>query len=214
MFVFTLGIIAILVLLIADVYYPGSVVIDNLREKVQTMNHSAAFDRHPNVESLYISGFLAGYAAAIILLFTVPGRVANIARSFCGKHELLRQFFIGLAVNLIFVAIIVLSVFTPFTFPLAIFSGLILFAVSFLGSISILFRIAGDFFRWAGLENSSPLLKAGYGLLVFSSLGTLPYFGVALRFFLWLLGSGLVISTKFGSGKKWTLRPLLEEFEQ
>jgi len=212
--VYVLGILAILVLLVADIYYPGSAIIDNLLEKIQNMDHPAAFDRHPNVESLYISGFLAGYAAAIVLLFSVPGRVAFIARSYRGKRELLRQFSIGLAGNFIFIAIIVLSVFTPFTFPLAIFSGLILFAISFLGSIAILFRLASDFFRWAGLENSSPVVKTGYGLLIFSSLVTLPYLGVALRFFLWLLGSGIVISSKVGSGNKWTLRPLVEEFEQ
>ncbi|MBN1264055.1 MAG: hypothetical protein JXA25_01085 [Anaerolineales bacterium] len=205
---------AVFLLLLADVYKPGGGIENGLREIFLNMDHPAALDRHPQVDSLYTTGFLAIFTASILMLYTVPARVGLIARRFDYKHSLLRQLSIGLAGNLVLIGLIVLSVFTPYTFPLAIISVLILFGAIFLGSISILLRLAGDFFRWAGWETSSPLLRIGYGLLIFISLCTLPYLGIALRILLWLLGSGVSFVNKFGSGKKWTLRPLVEELKQ
>jgi len=202
-----------MMILYADFIREQDTPAARLREIIRAVEPSAAPEKHPQVEDMRTTEFLASLAAGIAVMYAVPKQLKLISKRSMLRDTIVRRFLIGLAALLVLMGIMVLSVFTPFTFPLAILSVLIVFSGVFLGSIAVLLNLAGSMFNRVDWGQVSPIYKLGYGLLLFTALGAIPYLGTALRILVWVFGFGGAVSTKFGSGSKWTLQPLVEEQE-
>lgn len=204
---------AVALLVLIDFLSPGESFQIGLKELAESMDHPGPGSRRASADILHSAGFLASYAGSVLLLYAFPARIGLIANRVTSGSLLIRIFLTGLAVSSALIGVIILSIFTPITFPLSVLSGLILFAGTYLGSVSILYRLANELFIWAGW-NASPVLAVGYGLLIFSALSSIPYAGWVFWVLMWLAGSGAAFRSRFGSGTKWTLRPLFEELEK
>jgi len=211
--VFILAASAVVLLILVDFLSPGESFQVGLRDLAESMDHPGAGPRRTSADILHSAGFLASYAGSVLLLYAFPARIGLIANRVSSGSILVRLFLTGLAVSSALIGVIILSIFTPITFPLSVLSGLILFAGTYLGSVSILYRLANELFNWAGWK-ASPVLAVGYGLLVFSALSSIPYAGWVFWVLMWLAGSGAAFRSRFGSGNKWTLRPLFEELKK
>ncbi len=201
-------------LIFSDFINPDDSLLTDLVKYLRSYEHPGPVSHRSPARLLYTAGYLAGSAGSILLMYAVPGRVGFIARRFSYDRRILRCLVIGMAVSTGLAGLTILSIFTPFTLPLALLAGLILFSGVFLGIISILLRLSRDFLEWADWVNAPSILAVGYGLLVVSALGALPYAGVIIWAFLWLVGLGTAFSSRFGTDTKWTLGPLYEELDQ
>jgi hypothetical protein len=213
-FVISLAMAAGIFLIFSDFINPDNIFVTGLAEYLRNYEHPGPVSHRSPERLLHTAGYLAGTAGSILLIYAFPGRVGLIARRFTYNRTILRYLGTGLAVSAGLAGLTILSIFTPFTLPLALLSGLILFFGVFVGIVSILLRLFRDFLGWAGWRYAPTVLVVGYGLLLVSALGALPYFGVIIWAFLWLVGLGIAFSSRFGTDTRWTLRPLYEELDQ
>ncbi len=209
-----LALAAAIILVFLDFVNPDEFFVTGLADYLRSYEHPGPVSHRSPERLLHTAGYLAGTAGSILLMYAFPGRVGMIARRFTYDRAILRYLGVGVAVSTGLAGLTILSIFTPFTLPLALLSGLTLFLGIFLGIVSVVLRFFRDFLGWAGWKYAPSILVIGYGLLVTSALGALPYFGVIIWAFLWLVGMGTAFSSRFGTDTRWTLRPLYEELDQ
>jgi hypothetical protein len=88
---------------------------------------------------------------------------------------------------------------------------LFLALTSIIGTAGLGFALGRLITIRCGWKIESPLLIFGLGTLTLTLLFRLPYLGIGFMILTLLTGLGLITTTRFGSGKAWTLEPLLEE---
>jgi hypothetical protein len=86
-----------------------------------------------------------------------------------------------------------------------------LFTFTTLGMVSLSFQIGRWFLNQAGWKPNTPLVPLGLGTLLIFTAIRIPYLGIIFLITASCTGFGAALSTRFGSGTQWTLRPLLEE---
>jgi hypothetical protein len=128
-----------------------------------------------------------------------------------GSRNLIKITLLGLLITVVIFTIGLSSSLTMTTFPLAIFLGSILFIGAFLGLVSLAYALGHYLILQAGWEKLSPLLTYMVGLLLLAALANIPYLGILVRLIIVMIGIGLTTSTRFGSGKPWSLSARYEE---
>jgi hypothetical protein len=154
--------------------------------------------------TIYLSGILAMYA------FPKKVRRMEIFLS-AGSRFLVKIALLGFLISIMIFTIGLSSSVTMETFPLAIFLGSILFISAFLGDVSLAYALGHNLVIRAGWEKVSPILTYLLGLILLYALAKIPYLGIPVRVIILMIGVGLITSTRFGSGKPWSLSALHED---
>jgi MFS family permease len=154
--------------------------------------------------SLIISGVFA--------LYLIPDRIRNMCEYLnASPGRYARLALIGLMIGLLVVLVGIGSAFAMTTFPLLIIIGGAVFLIGFLGFFVLAYSFGHGLLNRSDWVHLSPIYALFLGLLILYSFAIIPYVGILLRLIYAFLGVGLVIATRFGSGKKWNLDPLLED---
>jgi len=152
------------------------------------------------------------YLAGILAIYAFPAKIRRMESSLKdGSRNLIKITLLGLLITVVIFTIGLSSSLTMTTFPLAIFLGSILFIGAFLGLVSLAYALGHYLILQAGWEKLSPLLTYMVGLLLLAALANIPYLGILVRLIIVMIGIGLTTSTRFGSGKPWSLSALYEE---
>lgn len=162
---------------------------------------------------LSIFGSLAALSlSGLLVLYLFPERVRRMQAA-CSTPllSLARLTLLGIVGGILLVVTGISAVFTMVTFPIAIILGGIVFLVTYTGLVAIAYALGRTLLRRAGWEHLSPISAFLLGLVVLYALSSLPYLGIIFRLIIISLAIGVVISTRFGSGKLWNLQPLIEE---
>ena len=158
-----------------------------------------------------LGAFLALYLCGILVLYTMPVQIRRMGGAFSARPvNLVRIFLVGFLIAILVGAISFGSSLVMSTFPLTIFLGSILFISGLIGIIALAYAMGQSLFMRAELSRSSPLTALLFGLLLIYALIEVPLLGFILRIILVSLGIGAVVTTRFGSGKPWSLLPLVE----
>lgn len=174
--------------------------------------HRLAFDRlEPTLAAALVSLFTM-YLFGVLALFAFPRQVACMERSLPeALPGLLRASLLGLLMALVITAIAVSASLTAATFMLTILLVGALFVSALLGYLALSYGLGRRLLARAGWQHLSPLYGLMLGLLITFALAELPFLGAIFKALFASLGTGLVVLTRFGSGKPWSLQPLLEE---
>ena len=157
-------------------------------------------------------GLLANYLLAIVLVFVLPRRVRRMAESLRpGGRKLARILLIGLACAILAAAVSILAAFSVQMLPVPFLLLGMLFLSALVGVVAIEFELGRELLARAGWYADRPLLALALGTLLIFSLTRLPLLGWLTLVVVWLTGAGTSVVTRFGSGRPWTLRPLVED---
>ncbi len=156
---------------------------------------------------------LAGqYLLGVLVLFAAPRPVRRMADLLDrGGREMLRFLALGLMVALLLGAVGVAAVLSMHTFPLPFLLVGVFFLIALVGTVGLTYALGRAALRWGGLSDRSPLLSYGLGTLLLYAFTQVPFLGPLVLLAAWSIGVGVDIATRFGSGKPWTLAPLVEE---
>lgn len=158
--------------------------------------------------SVLITMFLAG----VLALFLAPVPFRNMNRVMRGQtRQYLRYILLG-GVVFLFAGVLMLSASLSMgTFPLVFILGFVLFLCAFSGSVLVKYALGNLLLQRAGWGHLSPVYALLLGTLIVVPLTNVPFLGMVLHILLILFGTGVVIATRFGTGKAWTFAPLEEE---
>jgi hypothetical protein len=151
------------------------------------------------------------YLSGILALFAFPGQIRRMEQALEGPSAgLLRLLLIGLVTGILIAVIAISSALMMGTFPLTIFLGSILFLSGFVGYVALAYALGHALFVRAAWGRS-PMYSLLLGLLILFALGEIPLAGIILKVIFASLSVGVVIATRFGTGRPWNLSPLWEE---
>jgi hypothetical protein len=149
---------------------------------------------------------VTGSLGGILLMFALPGPLRLMGETFFRPYQnLARLALTGLAGSVLILAVSLGATFAISTFPLVIFLGGLFFIASFTGIIALAYALGKGLFLRAGLGHLSPVASLLLGIFILFTLGELPVLGIVLKAMFIFLGTGVVISTRFGTGQPWTL---------
>ena len=159
-----------------------------------------------------LSALFTLYLSGVLLLYLFPRRVRNLEKAYSHPPgQLVRLALTGLLTGILIVALTVSSALTVGTLPISIVLGIVLFLSGFGGFLVLAYTLARGLLRRAEWGHVSPLIALFAGLLILYPWTRLPYLGLALQVLFASLGIGVVIVTRFGSGKPWDLSALVED---
>jgi hypothetical protein len=161
---------------------------------------------------LHLARLAGQYLLGVLVMFAAPRpvrRMADLVEP--GGRQLLRFLAIGLLVAVLFVAVGVAAVLSMHTFPVPFLLVGIFFLIALGGTVGLTYALGRAAFRWGRLAEHSPLLSYGMGTLLLYALSQVPFLGPVVLLAAWSIGVGVVIATRFGSGRPWTLEPLMED---
>ena len=157
-------------------------------------------------------GLLANFLLAVVMVFVLPRRVRRMAESLRpGGRRLARIFLIGLACAVLAAAVSILAAFSVQMLPVPILLLGMLFLASLVGVVAIEFELGRELLTRASWYAERPLLALALGTLLIFALTRLPILGWLALAGAWLTGTGVAVVTRIGSGRSWTLRPLVED---
>ncbi|MFQ6099663.1 MAG: hypothetical protein ACE5OS_00300 [Anaerolineae bacterium] len=145
-----------------------------------------------------------------LLLYLLPRRMTGMTSSLTWRG-LGRTLLVGLAVTLLALALVVLSVLTRSTLMLTLplVCGLLL--VGHCGAASLAVALGCGMRRLLGsVAVSVPLLELTLGTLVIYGLGYVPILRLLIGALVIVLALGVAVRTRMGSGKPWSLSPLVQ----
>jgi MFS family permease len=155
---------------------------------------------------------LSSFFIGCLVLYAMPKRVKYIANSISLKPSQIRGYLgTGLMGAVALGAIVLISFFSIYTFPASILMLLILFTFGTLGIVSISFQFGRWFLNRAEWNPKNPLISLGLGTFLIFSAIRIPFLGILFLLLASFTGFGAALSTRFGSGKQWTLSLLVEE---
>jgi MFS family permease len=147
-----------------------------------------------------------------LMMYASPHRIRRIAECFStSTKSLLRYSLNGLLGLMALGAIAALSTFSAYTFPFSFLIFLLIFFSSLMGIVGMGYQLGRSLFMRAQWESQSPLLQMSVGILITFATVRIPFLSLPILLVIVSMGFGATLSTHFGSGKVWTLRPLLEE---
>ena len=154
--------------------------------------------------TLFLSGILA--------LFVFPAQVRRMEIAYSSSGiALVRMAILGLLTGILLAAIAISSALTMGTFPLTIILGSVLFLSGFLGVVALAYTLGRILLARADWNYLSPIYALLLGLLILFALGEIPYLGIVLQILFGSLGVGVIIITRFGTGRPWNLSALTED---
>lgn len=168
----------------------------------------------PPIEGLAAEGvgLVAQYLLAIVIVFVIPRRMRRMAESLRpGGRRLARIFLIGLACAVLAAAVSILAAFSVQMLPVPFLLLGMLFLAALVGVVAMEFELGRELLVRAGWYAERPLLALALGTLLTFALTRLPILGWLTLAAVWLTGAGTSVVTRIGSGRAWTLRPLVED---
>lgn len=216
-------IIGLLVVLTVGLMLSSTFFGWNSNSAIQSMQNNWRGPYHPEFSFPFdipplVSGFSALatiFLLSVIVLFLLPKQVAVMSATL--RHPVsgtFRLILLGILSAVFVGAIAIGSAFTFITFPLTIVLGLSLLIGSFFGTVSIYYTVGERLFRWANWNDVSPLYRLLLGVVVLHPLVYIPILGDILKIVYASLGLGIIITTRFGTGELWSLRPLMEPWPE
>jgi len=165
----------------------------------------------PPLSISILATFFSFYLTGILVLFLIPAQILQMSKSFKTVKESLQLSLLGILVGILLITIIISSAMAMGTFPLTFILGSLLFLSIFVGVIALAYRIGHYLFSFAGFEMISPFYALALGELIIYPLVNIPWIGVLLLVFFCSLGLGVVIASRFGTNKSWSINLLTEE---
>ena len=173
----------------------------------------AGFENRGPLENLALQvGTLLGQLfAGVLILFIAPQRMRNLSTALTGGlRGWLRLAVIGLLLATTLVSVALLSALTVFTFPLPFILMGVLFLSALAGSVALAYRVGEALILGAGWVRVGPIGRLAAGTFVLFGVSRIPLVGLALIVLVWSIGLGVVATTRFGSGKRWSLSALID----
>jgi hypothetical protein len=165
----------------------------------------------PPVSISILATLFSFYLTGILVLFLIPAQIQQMSKSFKTINESLRLSLLGILVGILLITIIISSAMAMGTFPLTFLLGSLLFLSLFTGVIALAFSIGRFLLNFAGYKMASPFYMLGLGVLVIYPLVNIPWIGALLLVFFCSLGLGVVIASRLGTNKSWSINLLTEE---
>ncbi len=155
-----------------------------------------------------ITLFLSG----LLVLYALPAQIRRMEKAYTtGGNQRVRLLGVGILSGVLIAAVGVTSSLTMGTFPLMIFLGSLLFLGSYIGYVALTYSLGHQLLIRAGWDRLSPVYALILGTLLLFAAGEIPGLGLILNLLFACLGLGVMISTRFGSGRTWSLSPLFED---
>jgi hypothetical protein len=181
--------------------------------------HGVLRTTQPNSENRYIppvsisilATLFSFYLSGILALFLIPAQIQQMSKSFKNVKDSFRLSLLGILVGIILITIIISSAMAMGTFPLTFLLGSLLFLSIFIGIITLAFSIGRYLLRFAGYKMVSPFYVLALGELVIYPLVNIPLVGALILAFICSLGLGVVIASRLGTNKSWSINLLTEE---
>ncbi len=159
----------------------------------------------------HLGGLLVQYIAGALILYLIPARMRGMAATFtAGWRALLHNLSAGLMLTILLIAVGFLSLLSPHTFPLPFIVLGVYFLTALTGAVAFTYQIGRSLLEKAGWLAGGPLAAFALGTVLLYTLTRLPYVGGIFLVLLWMAGAGAALTTRFGSGRAWTLEPLSE----
>ncbi len=159
-----------------------------------------------------LGALLAQFVVALILLYLIPDRIRVMAHSMTlGPLAVLRHMATGLALAVCLAAVGVLSVLSLHMFPLPFILLGLLFASALMGAAAITVTVGRGLLRRAEWYSNRPVRALALGTLIVSAVAVIPVAGDLILALTLITGAGVAVATRFGTGRSWTLDPLVED---
>ena len=167
-------------------------------------------EANPFVDAL--AGLLSQYLVGVLVLFTIPRPVRRLSEALeGGTRPLVRFLLTGVLLAAALVPLILLTAFYVHLFPFPIVLVFAYLMAALGGVVALEYEIGRDLLRRAGWPEASPLAALALGCGLVFAATRIPYLGPYLLALAWLTGAGLVVATRLGSGKPWSLAALRED---
>lgn len=212
-----IGIILILVACVALILAQG--ILDwsgvDFRGAMQTSigepRHFEAFDRESSPLARSLAALLTQFISGLLLLYLFTAYIANMSAALrAPAAQQLRIVLLGLIAMALFATLMFSAAMSVSTFPLTFLLGGTLFTAVYTGYVVVAYALGRRLLQagnWTGLSPAYALLA---GLLVVHGAGAIPYLGLVIKTVAAGAGLGIVIATRFGTGKAWSLALLSE----
>jgi hypothetical protein len=161
-----------------------------------------------------LAGLVSHYLVGVLVLFAVPRTVRRLADTLAGgRRSLASHLLAGILLAATLLAIALLTAIFAHLFPVPIVLFFVFFVAALSGVIALQFELGRELLRRAGRSGASPLAALAVGTFLLFSATRVPYLGPLVLAAVWLTGAGLVLTTRFGSGGRWSLEPLQEDVQ-
>jgi hypothetical protein len=158
------------------------------------------------------AGLVSQYLVGVLVVLAAPRLVRRLADAMQGGTRPLARYLItGILLAAVLVAVALLSTLYIHLFPLPIVLVFGFFLSALCGVVALEFEIGRGLLRRAGWPGASPLAALALGCLLVFAASRIPFLGPLFLALVWLMGAGVVLATRFGSGGRWSLSPLQEE---
>jgi hypothetical protein len=159
-----------------------------------------------------LGALLAQFVVALILLYVIPDRIRVMAQAMTlGPRSVLRHLGSGLALAVSLAAAGVLSVLSLHMFPLPFILLGLLFTTALIGAAAIALAVGRGLLRRAGWYGNRPARALALGTLIMSAVAVVPAAGELALALTLITGAGVCVATRFGTGRAWTLDPIVED---
>lgn len=159
-----------------------------------------------------LGAILAQFVVALIVLYLIPDRIRVMTRSLAlGPSAILRHLATGLVLAVCLVAVGSLSVISLHMFPLPFILLGLLFGTALMGAAAITLSVGRWLLRRAEWYSNRPVRALALGTLLISAVAVLPVAGDMILALTLITGAGVAMATRFGTGRSWTLDPLVED---
>jgi hypothetical protein len=162
--------------------------------------------------AVLLAGLVTQLMTGVLVLYLVPRQVHNMAHAIAiGWRQLFRYFIVGILLAVVMAVVGLLSILALHTMPLLIILSMVFFLASLSGVVALTYQLGRGLLSQAGWSEGSPLTSLVLGTLVFYAITRIPFVGWVALVLLWLTGVGVAVATRFGSGKPWSILPLMED---
>jgi hypothetical protein len=166
-----------------------------------------------NLASLF-ANLVTLFLFGVLILYLAPDRIRRMTQeSSTGWPRFVRFFAVGVLIMIFLIALGLLSLLTVQTMPLPIILGMVFMLSALGGMVALAYQLGKALLTRAEWSGRSPLLSLALGTLILFALTNVPYLGGIFLIIVLLTGAGMSIATHFGSGKPWTLGPLMEDVQ-
>jgi MFS family permease len=210
---FLFVVLALVIILSAPLWLDNAYWWMDTNQFLQHRPHRPAFQANPLTAG---AGLLINLAAlfwgGVFVLYLLTTQIKRMADEMMdGFRPLFRITGLGLAILLFALLTAAALALTPMTAPLSLLILILLFLGSILGMTALGFALGRLIVSKCAWDIESPLAIFGFGILTLTLLYRLPYIGIGFIVLTFLIGLGLITTTRLGSGQPWTLDPLLED---
>ena len=162
--------------------------------------------------AVLLAGLVTQFITGVLMLYLIPRQVHNMAQAIArGWRQLLRYLAVGILLAVVLAVVGLLSILALHTMPLLIVLSMIFFLASLSGVLALTYQLGRGLLFQAGWSEGSPLKSLALGTSIFYAITRIPLFGWVALVLLWLTGAGVAVATRLGSGKSWSILPLMED---